>query len=84
MSNDSARCTIESIFISFAPLSERGTAASRMTAKSLDAAVDYANVGQKQIITLVDADSFWVDAYFTETALGSIHQGDPVNFKLIG
>jgi multidrug resistance efflux pump len=44
---------------------------------------DYANVGQNEI-TLVDADSFWVDAYFTETALGSIRQGDPAKLKLMG
>jgi multidrug resistance efflux pump len=44
---------------------------------------DYANVGQNEI-TLVDADSFWVDAYFTETALGSIRQGDPAKVKLMG
>jgi multidrug resistance efflux pump len=44
---------------------------------------DYANVGQNQI-TLVDADSFWIDAYFTETSLGSIQEGDPANVKLMG
>src|SRR5262249_62311660 len=33
---------------------------------------DYANVGQVKI-TPVHADSFWLAAYFTETALGSIH-----------
>jgi multidrug resistance efflux pump len=44
---------------------------------------DYANVGQVKI-TLVDADSFWVDAYFTETALGSIREGDPAKLKLMG
>jgi multidrug resistance efflux pump len=44
---------------------------------------DYANVGQNEIM-LVDADSFWVDAYFTETALGSIGQGDPAKVKLMG
>ena len=44
---------------------------------------DYANVGQNKM-TLVDADSFWVDAYFTETALGSIREGDPAKFKLMG
>src|SRR5712691_6803601 len=37
---------------------------------------DYANVGQNEI-SLVDADSFWVDGYFEETNLGSIHEGDP-------
>jgi multidrug resistance efflux pump len=44
---------------------------------------DYANVGQNEI-TLVDADSFWVDAYFTEIALGSIRQGDPAKVNLMG
>jgi multidrug resistance efflux pump len=44
---------------------------------------DYANVGQK-VITLVDADSFWVDGYFEETSLGSIHEGDPARVKLLG
>jgi multidrug resistance efflux pump len=44
---------------------------------------DYANVGQNEI-TLVDADSFWVDAYFTETALATIRQGDPAKVKLMG
>src|SRR5215813_2214475 len=44
---------------------------------------DYANVGQNQI-SVVDADSFWVDGYFEETNLGSIHDGDPVNIKLMG
>jgi multidrug resistance efflux pump len=44
---------------------------------------DYANVGQNKM-TVVDADSFWVDAYFTETALGSIREGDPAKVKLMG
>jgi multidrug resistance efflux pump len=44
---------------------------------------DYANVGEKEI-TLVDADSFWVDGYFEETSLGSIHEGDPARVKLLG
>jgi multidrug resistance efflux pump len=44
---------------------------------------DYANVGQNEI-TLVNADSFWVDGYFTETALGSIREGDPAKVKLMG
>jgi multidrug resistance efflux pump len=44
---------------------------------------DYANVGQT-VISLVDADSFWVDGYFEETKLGSIHEGDPANVKLLG
>jgi multidrug resistance efflux pump len=44
---------------------------------------DYANVGQNEI-SLVDADSFWVDGYFEETNLGSIQQGDPASIKLMG
>jgi multidrug resistance efflux pump len=44
---------------------------------------DYANVGQNEI-TLVDADSFWIDGYFEETALGLIHDGDPAEARLMG
>jgi RND family efflux transporter MFP subunit len=43
---------------------------------------DYANVGQK-LISVVDADSFWVDGYFEETSLGKIHDGDPATIKLM-
>ncbi len=44
---------------------------------------DYATVGQS-IISVVDADSYWVDGYFLETSLGEIHQGDPARVKLMG
>jgi multidrug resistance efflux pump len=44
---------------------------------------DYVTIG-KNVISLVDADSFWVDAYFEETQLASIHEGDPANVKLMG
>jgi multidrug resistance efflux pump len=44
---------------------------------------DYVTVGQNEI-SLVDADSFWVDGYFEETNLGSIREGDPVSIKLMG
>jgi multidrug resistance efflux pump len=44
---------------------------------------DYANVGQTEI-SVVDSDSFWVDGYFEETYLGSIHEGDPAEVKLMG
>jgi multidrug resistance efflux pump len=44
---------------------------------------DYANVGQNEI-SLVDADSFWVDAYFEETNLEPIQVGDPASIKLMG
>jgi RND family efflux transporter MFP subunit len=43
---------------------------------------DYATVGQNEI-SLVDADSFWVDAYFEETSLGSIGDGNAANIKLM-
>jgi multidrug resistance efflux pump len=44
---------------------------------------DYATVG-RSVISLVDADSFWVDAYFEETQLASVHDGDPAKIKLMG
>src|SRR5437660_631797 len=44
---------------------------------------DYANVGQNEI-SLVDADSFWVDGYFEETNLEPIQVGDPASVKLMG
>jgi RND family efflux transporter MFP subunit len=44
---------------------------------------DYASVGQR-LISVVDADSFWVDGYFEETSLGRIHDGDPTTVKLMG
>jgi multidrug resistance efflux pump len=44
---------------------------------------DYANVGQN-VISVVDANSYWVDAYFEETQLASIRHGDPVKIKLMG
>jgi multidrug resistance efflux pump len=44
---------------------------------------DYANVGTN-IISLVDADSFWVDGYFEETNLAPIRVGDPAQIKLMG
>jgi multidrug resistance efflux pump len=44
---------------------------------------DYASVG-KNVISVVDADSFWVDAYFEETQLASVHEGDPALVKLMG
>jgi RND family efflux transporter MFP subunit len=44
---------------------------------------DYASVGEN-IISLVDADSFWVDGYFEETNLAPIRVGDPASIKLIG
>jgi len=44
---------------------------------------DFVNVGVNTI-SLVDADSFWVDGYFEETNLASIRVGDPVQIKLMG
>lgn len=44
---------------------------------------DYGTVGQN-IISLVDADSFWVDGYFEEINLGSIQVGNPAEVKLMG
>ncbi|HTT79681.1 MAG TPA: HlyD family secretion protein [Stellaceae bacterium] len=44
---------------------------------------DYANVGQNEV-SLVDADSFWVDGYFEETSLDQIQVGDPAEIKLMG
>jgi RND family efflux transporter MFP subunit len=44
---------------------------------------DYANVGEN-LISLVDADSYWVDGYFEETNLSRIHEGDPATVKLMG
>jgi RND family efflux transporter MFP subunit len=44
---------------------------------------DYATVGQK-LISIIDADSFWVDGYFEETSLGRIHDGDLATVKLMG
>jgi multidrug resistance efflux pump len=44
---------------------------------------DYANVGTN-VISLVDADSFWVDGYFEETSLEPIRVGGPAEVKLMG
>jgi len=44
---------------------------------------DYAPVGQS-VISIVDADTFWVDAYFEETQLASVREGDPAKIKLMG
>ena len=44
---------------------------------------DDANVGQNEI-SVVDADSFWVDGYFEETNLEPIQVGDPASVKLMG
>ena len=44
---------------------------------------DYATAG-RNVISVVDANSFWVDAYFEETQLASVHEGDPAEIKLMG
>jgi multidrug resistance efflux pump len=44
---------------------------------------DFASVGTN-VISLVDADSFWVDGYFEETNLEPIQVGDPATIKLMG
>jgi multidrug resistance efflux pump len=44
---------------------------------------NYVNVGVNTI-SLVDANSFWVDGYFEETHLAPIRVGDPAHIKLMG
>jgi multidrug resistance efflux pump len=44
---------------------------------------DYATAGQN-LISLTDANSFWVDGYFEETGMGPIQVGDPAEVKLMG
>ena len=44
---------------------------------------DYLNVGVNAL-SVVDANSFWVDAYFEETNLAPIRVGDQAKIKLIG
>jgi multidrug resistance efflux pump len=44
---------------------------------------DYIVAGQHGI-SLVDANSFWVDGYFEETELHAIHDGDRARVRLMG
>jgi RND family efflux transporter MFP subunit len=44
---------------------------------------NYADVGSLQL-SVVNSDSYWVDAYFEETALSRIHVGDAATVKLMG
>jgi multidrug resistance efflux pump len=44
---------------------------------------NYANAGVNKL-SIVNTDSFWVDGYFEETKLASIHEGDPALIKLMG
>src|SRR6202023_1727397 len=44
---------------------------------------DYVNVGVNTI-SVVDANSFWIEGYFEETNLAPIRVGDPAQIKLMG
>ncbi len=44
---------------------------------------NYADVGSLQL-SVVNSNSYWVDAYFEETALSRIHEGDAATVKLMG
>jgi RND family efflux transporter MFP subunit len=44
---------------------------------------DYATEGQN-VISVTNADAFWVDGYFEETNLDRIQVGDPASVKLMG
>jgi RND family efflux transporter MFP subunit len=44
---------------------------------------NYAEVGSLQL-SVVNSDSYWVDAYFEETALSRIQEGDAATIKLMG
>ena len=44
---------------------------------------DYATVGSVNI-SLVDADSYWIDGYFEETKLGRIEVGSQTTMRLMG
>jgi len=44
---------------------------------------DYARVGEP-VLTLVDGDSFWVEAYFRETQVHRIKVGDQARVRLLG
>jgi multidrug resistance efflux pump len=44
---------------------------------------DYVNVGVNTV-SLVDANSYWIDAYFEETNLAPIRVGDPAKIALMG
>jgi multidrug resistance efflux pump len=44
---------------------------------------DYVNAGVNTI-SVVDADSYWVDGYFEETNLAPIREGDTARIKLMG
>jgi multidrug resistance efflux pump len=44
---------------------------------------DYAHPGETKL-SIVDEDSYWVSAYFEETKLPRIHEGDIARIKLMG
>ncbi len=44
---------------------------------------DYATTGVN-VVSVVDANSFWVDAYFEEPQLARIREGAPVRMQLMG
>jgi RND family efflux transporter MFP subunit len=44
---------------------------------------DYANVGQRAM-SVIDAHSFWVDAYLEETTIPRLREGDPALILLMG
>ena len=44
---------------------------------------DFASVGATKV-SVVDAQSYWLDGYFEETELERIHVGDPATIKLMG
>jgi len=44
---------------------------------------DFVAVGEPRL-SLVNADSYWIDAYFEETNLQGIHEGDVATIKLMG
>ena len=44
---------------------------------------DYAAVG-RNVLSVINSDSFWVDAYFEETQLASVRDGDRAKIKLMG
>lgn len=44
---------------------------------------DFVNAGQSSI-SLVNADSYWIDGYFEETNVRGIHEGDLAIIKLMG
>ncbi|MBV9655902.1 MAG: efflux RND transporter periplasmic adaptor subunit [Acetobacteraceae bacterium] len=44
---------------------------------------DYASPGHS-VISLVDANSYWIDGYFEETALAALRPGDHAKVRLMG